>query len=146
MRITGPGIWGPARNRAGAIRTLQQVPELGIDFIDTADFYDLNVSEELIRKALRPYGAVRVATKAELISLITIFARRMAIRTTGSASTHARRGGAARSVPLFRKWPVRCHRVSVNRPSTFAIFSASSVGVRTPLAKNMLANATIQRS
>jgi aryl-alcohol dehydrogenase-like predicted oxidoreductase len=66
MRITGPGIWGPPRNRAEAIRTLQRVPEIGIDFIDTADSYGPNVSEELIREALRPYGKVRVATKAGL--------------------------------------------------------------------------------
>lgn len=66
MRITGPGIWGPPRNRAEALKTLRRVPELGIDFIDTADSYGPNVSEELISEALRPYGHVRVATKAGL--------------------------------------------------------------------------------
>lgn len=66
MRVTGPGIWGPPRDRAEALRTLRRVPELGIDFIDTADSYGPNVSEELIREALRPYGNLRVATKAGL--------------------------------------------------------------------------------
>ena len=45
MRLTGPGIWGPPADRAEAIRTLKRVPELGINFIDTADSYGPNVSE-----------------------------------------------------------------------------------------------------
>lgn len=66
MRITGPGIWGPPRDHDEALRTLRRVPELGIDFIDTADSYGPDVSEDLISEALRPYGNVRVATKAGL--------------------------------------------------------------------------------
>lgn len=67
MRITGPGIWGPPRDRAEALTTLRRIPELGINFIDTADSYGPNVSEELIREALHPYGGrVHVATKAGL--------------------------------------------------------------------------------
>jgi aryl-alcohol dehydrogenase-like predicted oxidoreductase len=64
MRVTGPGIWGPPADRAEALRTLQRVPELGIDFIDTADSYGPNVSEELIREALHPYEGLVIATKA----------------------------------------------------------------------------------
>ena len=37
MRLTGPGVWGPPKDREEAVRTLRRVPELGIDFIDTAD-------------------------------------------------------------------------------------------------------------
>jgi pyridoxine 4-dehydrogenase len=66
MRITGRGIWGPPADRAEAIRTLKRLPELGVDFIDTADSYGPNVSEELIREALNPYGNILVATKAGL--------------------------------------------------------------------------------
>jgi len=66
MRLTGPGIWGPPPQRAQAIRTLQRVPQLGINFIDTADSYGPNVVEELIREALHPYEGVYVATKAGL--------------------------------------------------------------------------------
>ena len=51
MRITGKRIWGPPEDKAEALRTLKRVPELGIDFIDTADSYGPNVSEELIREA-----------------------------------------------------------------------------------------------
>jgi aryl-alcohol dehydrogenase-like predicted oxidoreductase len=70
MRITGPGIWGEPADRAEALRTLRKLPDLGVNFIDTADSYGPNVSEELIREALHPYNAARadiiVATKAGL--------------------------------------------------------------------------------
>jgi pyridoxine 4-dehydrogenase len=66
MRVTGPGIWGPPADRAEALRTLRRVPELGIDFIDTADSYGPHVSEELLREALHPYTGLVIATKAGL--------------------------------------------------------------------------------
>lgn len=66
MRITGRGVWGQPNNRAEVIRTLRRLPELGVDFIDTADSYGPYVSEELIRDALHPYSNVLVATKAGL--------------------------------------------------------------------------------
>ena len=66
MRVTGPGIWGPPEDRAEAIRTLKRVPGLGINFIDTADSYGPNVSEQLIRDALYPYEGILIATKAGL--------------------------------------------------------------------------------
>ena len=66
MRVTGPGIWGPPADRAEAIQTLKRVPELGINFIDTADSYGPDVSEQLIREALYPYDGILIATKAGL--------------------------------------------------------------------------------
>ncbi len=66
MRITGPGIWGEPADRAEAIRTLKRLPELGVNFIDTADSYGPNVSEELIKEALHPYSGMLIATKAGL--------------------------------------------------------------------------------
>jgi pyridoxine 4-dehydrogenase len=66
MRITGAGIWGEPADRAGALRTLKRLPELGIDFIDTADSYGPAVSEELIREALHPYKGMLIATKGGL--------------------------------------------------------------------------------
>jgi aryl-alcohol dehydrogenase-like predicted oxidoreductase len=64
MRITGRGVWGPPADKAEAIRTLKQLPALGVNFVDTADSYGPNVSEELIREALHPYQGMLIATKA----------------------------------------------------------------------------------
>ncbi|MGH9217575.1 MAG: aldo/keto reductase, partial [Acidimicrobiales bacterium] len=64
MRITGPGIWGPPADHDEAVQVLRRAVELGVDFIDTADSYGPEVSEELIAEALAPYpeGLV-IATK-----------------------------------------------------------------------------------
>lgn len=64
MRITGEGIWGPPEDKEESIKVLQRAVELGVNFIDTADSYGPNVSEELIAEALYPYqkGLV-IATK-----------------------------------------------------------------------------------
>ncbi|NIP80424.1 MAG: oxidoreductase [Gemmatimonadetes bacterium] len=67
MRITGDGVWGPPEDRDEALRVLRRVPDLGIDFIDTADSYGPFVSEELIAEALHPYpDGLVIATKAGL--------------------------------------------------------------------------------
>jgi aryl-alcohol dehydrogenase-like predicted oxidoreductase len=66
MRITGPSIWGPPLDMAETIRTLKRLPELGIDFVDTANSYGPEVSERLIREALYPYDGILIATKAGL--------------------------------------------------------------------------------
>jgi aryl-alcohol dehydrogenase-like predicted oxidoreductase len=64
MRITGEGIWGPPKNPDLALRVLRRAVELGVNFIDTADSYGPNVSEELIAKALAPYPRdLVIATK-----------------------------------------------------------------------------------
>jgi len=67
MRITGPGVWGYPSDVANATAVLRRAVELGVDFIDTADSYGPNVSEEIIALALAPYGAVKIATKAGLL-------------------------------------------------------------------------------
>lgn len=66
MRITGSGIWGEPQDRAEVLRTLRRLPEIGVNFIDTADSYGPDVSEELIREALAPYKGLLVATKGGL--------------------------------------------------------------------------------
>src|ERR1700747_1895836 len=64
MRLTGEGIWGAPKDRKGAIAVLRRAIELEINFIDTADSYGPNVSEELIAEALFPYPAgLVIATK-----------------------------------------------------------------------------------
>ena len=67
MRITGKGIWGPPKDKQAAIRVLQATQDYGINFIDTADSYGPNVSEELIAEALHPYPSeLLIATKGGL--------------------------------------------------------------------------------
>jgi pyridoxine 4-dehydrogenase len=64
MRITGAGIWGEPSDRGEAIRVLQRAVALGVNFIDTADAYGPDVSEELIAEALFPYPSdLIIATK-----------------------------------------------------------------------------------
>ncbi len=64
MRITGPGVWGEPADRTEALRTLRRLPDLGINFIDTADAYGPGISEPLLREALHPYAGLTIATKA----------------------------------------------------------------------------------
>ena len=63
MRITGDGIWGPPKDHDAAVAALERLPELGVDFIDTADSYGPEDSENLIHEALQPYDGIHVATK-----------------------------------------------------------------------------------
>jgi pyridoxine 4-dehydrogenase len=72
MQLPGPGVFGPPRNHDAAIAVLRRAVELGVDHIDTAQYYGPDVSNALIREALHPYaddlvlvskvGAVRDAT------------------------------------------------------------------------------------
>jgi pyridoxine 4-dehydrogenase len=64
MRLTGEGIWGPPKDRKGALAVLRRAVELDVNFIDTADSYGPYVSEELIAEALFPYpSGLVIATK-----------------------------------------------------------------------------------
>ncbi|MFL5797605.1 MAG: aldo/keto reductase [Actinomycetota bacterium] len=68
MRLTGRGIWGQPDDREECIRVLRRVIELGVNFIDTADAYGPEVSEELIAEALHPYpDDLVIATKGGLL-------------------------------------------------------------------------------
>jgi aryl-alcohol dehydrogenase-like predicted oxidoreductase len=67
MRITGDGIFGPPKDRKEALATLRRLPDLGVNFIDTADSYGPGISEELIREALYPYRGMLIATKSGLV-------------------------------------------------------------------------------
>ena len=68
MRITGKGIWGPPKDHDESIRVLKRAVELGVNFIDTADSYGPNVSEELIAEALHPYASdLVIGTKGGLL-------------------------------------------------------------------------------
>ena len=64
MRITGQGVWGDPADHDQAIATLRRAVELGVNFIDTADSYGPDVSENLIAEALHPYPEdLVIATK-----------------------------------------------------------------------------------
>ena len=66
MRVTGPGIWGDPSDPVEARRVLARLNVIGVDFVDTADSYGPNVSEDLIREVLHPYARTVVATKGGL--------------------------------------------------------------------------------
>ncbi|WP_420595280.1 aldo/keto reductase [Deinococcus sp.] len=66
MRVTGKGIWNEPDDRAEALRVLRRLPELDVDFIDTADSYGPYVSEDLIAETLAPYPHSVIATKGGL--------------------------------------------------------------------------------
>ena len=57
MQLPGPGVFGPPRDRTAAIAVLRRAVELGVDHIDTAQYYGPDVANELIRTALHPYPA-----------------------------------------------------------------------------------------
>jgi len=68
MRITGRGVWGDPPDIASAVRLLQRAVRLGVTFIDTADSYGPEVSENLIARALYPYSPdIVIATKGGLV-------------------------------------------------------------------------------
>jgi pyridoxine 4-dehydrogenase len=68
MRLCGPQVWGPPKDRAHALRVLRRAYELGCNFLDTADSYGPYVDEELIAAALHPYPKdLVIATKGGLV-------------------------------------------------------------------------------
>jgi pyridoxine 4-dehydrogenase len=64
MQLPGPGVWGPPKDRDAAIAVLRKAVELGVNHIDTAQFYGPDVANELIHEALHPYpDDLVIATK-----------------------------------------------------------------------------------
>ena len=129
MRVTGPGIWGPPKDRSEAVRTLRRAPKLGINFIDTANSYGPHVSEELIREVLYPYDGILVATKAgfrrpsaargSLMGGPTISAPRRSPAATGLAW---KRSGFGNCIASIRQ----CRGLSSLPPSARCSMTASS--------------------
>src|ERR1700759_1314328 len=56
MQLPGPGVFGPPRDHDQALAVLRRAVELGVNHIDTAQFYGPDVANELIREALHPYA------------------------------------------------------------------------------------------
>ncbi|HVP08857.1 MAG TPA: aldo/keto reductase [Burkholderiales bacterium] len=68
MRVCGPQVWGPPRDRASAHRLFRRALDLGVTFFDTADSYGPHVDEELIAEALHPYPKeLVIGTKGGLL-------------------------------------------------------------------------------
>lgn len=68
MRVCGPNVWGPPKDRTAAHAVLRRAHELGMNFFDTADSYGPHVDEELIAEALHPYPKdLVIATKGGLL-------------------------------------------------------------------------------
>ncbi len=64
MQLAGPGVFGPPKDRDAAIAVLRTAVDLGINHIDTADFYGPYVTNEIIREALAPYpDGLHIVTK-----------------------------------------------------------------------------------
>jgi aryl-alcohol dehydrogenase-like predicted oxidoreductase len=68
MRVCGPNVWGPPKDRSAAHQVFRRALELGVNFFDTADSYGPHVDEELIAEALHPYPKdLVIATKGGLL-------------------------------------------------------------------------------
>ncbi|ROS41521.1 aldo/keto reductase family oxidoreductase [Amycolatopsis thermoflava] len=63
MQLAGPGVFGPPADREAAVAVLREAVELGVNHIDTADFYGPHVTNQIIREALHPYDGIVVVTK-----------------------------------------------------------------------------------
>jgi pyridoxine 4-dehydrogenase len=69
MQLAGPGVFGPPKDRDGALALLREAVASGVDHIDTSDFYGPHVTNQLIREALHPY-------RDDLVIVTKIGARR----------------------------------------------------------------------
>src|SRR6202050_1176465 len=56
MQLAGPGIFGPPKDRQGALAVLREAVASGVDHIDTSDYYGPHITNQLIREALYPYS------------------------------------------------------------------------------------------
>src|SRR3954447_23965390 len=64
MQLAGPGVFGPPRDRDAALAVLRRAVELGVDHIDTSQYYGPDVVNQLIREALHPYpDGLKLVTK-----------------------------------------------------------------------------------
>ena len=55
MQLAGPGVWGPPKDREGAVAILREAVAAGVNHLDTSDFYGPHVTNQIIREALHPY-------------------------------------------------------------------------------------------
>jgi salicylate hydroxylase len=82
MQLAGPGVWGPPTDRDAAVAVLRRAVELGVNHVDTSDYYGPHVVNELIREALHPYPE-------DLVIVTKVGARRTPDRAWPSALSAA---------------------------------------------------------
>ena len=88
MQLAGPSVFGPPADRDEAIRVLREAVELGIDHIDTSDFYGPHVTNEIIKEALHPYPEnLTIVTK---VGRETRRRRRLAARPLAARAARSR--------------------------------------------------------
>ncbi|GAB2918195.1 aldo/keto reductase family oxidoreductase [Rhodococcus aerolatus] len=63
MQLAGPGVFGPPADRDRAVAVARRAVELGVDHVDTSDFYGPHVTNEILREALHPYDGLTLVTK-----------------------------------------------------------------------------------
>src|SRR5499433_457369 len=64
MQLAGPEVWGPPRDVDAAIAVLREAVDSGVNHIDTSDYYGPHVTNQIIKRALHPYGKdVVIVTK-----------------------------------------------------------------------------------
>jgi aryl-alcohol dehydrogenase-like predicted oxidoreductase len=63
MQLAGPHVMGPPADRQAAVAVLRRAVELGVDHVDTSDYYGPHVTNEILREALHPYAGLTVVTK-----------------------------------------------------------------------------------
>ncbi|HEX4303210.1 MAG TPA: aldo/keto reductase [Rhizomicrobium sp.] len=128
MQLTGPGVWGPPHDAAGAQAVLRRAVALGINFIDTADVYGPGDNEKLIRETLRPYPAdLVIGTKAGLVRSGPATRENPGLSTNGTEA-HIRRAveGSLRDLGVERIDLYQLHRVDPATPveETMRVFRA----------------------
>jgi aryl-alcohol dehydrogenase-like predicted oxidoreductase len=80
MQLAGPGVWGPPKDPDAAVAVLREAVAVGVNHIDTSDFYGPHVVNQIIRKALQPYPA-------ELVIVTKLGARRPADKSWQTATS-----------------------------------------------------------
>jgi pyridoxine 4-dehydrogenase len=126
MRITGQGVWGDPPDHGKAIETLRRAVELGVNFIDTADSYGPEVSENLIAEALHPYpDDLVIATKGG-------FARQGPNRWTPDGRPEHLRSACEDSLRRLRVEQITLYQLHVPDP---AVPYAESVGTLAELKR-----------
>ena len=133
MQLAGPGVFGPPKDRDAAVAVLREAVDLGINHIDTSDYYGPHVTNEIIREALAPYPEdlhivtkvggrrddegnwLRASSPDELRRAVHDNLGRLGLEawtssTCGTCPTTTRAGRRPRGPSRSRRWPPSSRR------------------------------------